>query len=293
MTLFIQSLVSMELFIQIGLSSLLLLEEVLITHANWMRLFPLPEDAFHKKTLDKVDIETAWGLRYGVPEGMAAAVLSPLPKDCSQPQEPEYVESQLDEEHEAFLASLYEELAEPETSTAPSDFDLQFGPIPADSEEEPVYTEDSEVEAAELETKEAAEVTAAAEETEESEYLLMEDWHVQQKPVAIRPQLTAKSTHSIRSNHIGEQEWVVEIIGHEQEYIHVSDGDSRTWLNVANDSLGKGDILSVLVHRAMTGKIEVKKADILQKKSLDFALELENEEEFYNLSRNVEQEYVI
>lgn len=62
----------------------------------------------------------------------------------------------------------------------------------------------------------------------------------------------------------GEQQWVVSIIGTEEEYLHISDGH-RTWINVGQDALRlkRGDLLALDVIR--NGKrLEVLNITILE-----------------------------
>ena len=62
----------------------------------------------------------------------------------------------------------------------------------------------------------------------------------------------------------GEQQWVVSIIGTEEEYLHISDGH-RTWINVGQDALRlkRGDLLALDVVR--NGKrLEVLNITILE-----------------------------
>jgi hypothetical protein len=71
---------------------------------------------------------------------------------------------------------------------------------------------------------------------------------------------TAKISDSLE----GEQQWVVSIIGTEEEYLHISDGH-RTWINVGQDALRlkRGDLLAVDVVRK-DKRVEVLNITILE-----------------------------
>lgn len=128
----------------------------------------------------------------------------------------------------------------------------------------------AESEVAENETKEEI--------ISESEFLTMEDWKEEPMPVSMSNQLSAKASHKIGEGFVGEQLWVVEVVGYEQSYIHVSDGESRAWLNLRKlHRANKGDILTLLVERDESDQLHVLQVDVLQQKSTDFALEIEEE----------------
>lgn len=107
----------------------------------------------------------------------------------------------------------------------------------------------------------------------EDSILTMDSWESQTDPVAVTPKLAAIANAKINESLIGEQLWVVEVIGAEQEYIHVSDGSGRAWINAENfGTLGKRDILSILVNRESDLSVELTAVDVLQKHSYDFSL---------------------
>lgn len=108
----------------------------------------------------------------------------------------------------------------------------------------------------------------------ESDMLTMAAWDEQPKPVEVSQRLSAKADSRIADQKIGEQLWVVEVFGEEQGYLHVSDGSARAWVEVAAyGTFGKGDILSMLVERTLENHVLARAVDLLQKNSVDFALE--------------------
>lgn len=118
----------------------------------------------------------------------------------------------------------------------------------------------------------------------EDDMLTMDAWNDEPAPVEVSKRLAAKADTRISEHKIGEQLWVVEVVGEEQGYIHVSDGSGRAWVEtIAYGCFGKGDILSILVDRTIQNQVFAKAVDVLQKKSLEFAIEehLFNEKEFY------------
>lgn len=114
----------------------------------------------------------------------------------------------------------------------------------------------------------------ASEEHMESDMLTMDAWEEQPTPVKVTPRLSAKADSRIAEHKLGEQLWVVEIVGEEQGYLHVSDGSARAWVEaISFGGFDKGDILSVMVDRTEQNQVYAKAIDILQKKSTEFALE--------------------
>lgn len=108
----------------------------------------------------------------------------------------------------------------------------------------------------------------------ESDMLTMDAWEEQPTPVKVTPRLSAKADSRIAENKTGEQLWVVEIVGEEQGYLHVSDGSARAWVEaISFGNFDKGDILSMIVDRTPQSQVFAKAVDILQKKSTEFALE--------------------
>jgi len=117
------------------------------------------------------------------------------------------------------------------------------------------------------------------------ELITMDVWKEETAPVKITKKLSASASSRINDFELGEQLWVVEVVGEEQGYLHISDGSARTWIDGSNfGSFSKGDILSVLVERKSDNRITTLDIDILQKRSTDFLIpdEIwleENEEE--------------
>ena len=87
---------------------------------------------------------------------------------------------------------------------------------------------------------------------------------------------------SIADYIVGVQLWTVEVIGYEQDYLHVSDGSSRTWLHLSNHNVGIGDILSIEVDRKTHEVVEVLSVELLQSTSIDYLTveQLEHFDEF-------------
>ena len=111
----------------------------------------------------------------------------------------------------------------------------------------------------------------------ESDMLLMDAWEEQPTPVEVSQRLSAKADSRIVEQKVGEQLWVVEVVGEEQGYLHVSDGSARAWVEaVAYGTFDKGDILSILVERTIENHVFARAVDILQKNSTDFAIEEDN-----------------
>lgn len=81
---------------------------------------------------------------------------------------------------------------------------------------------------------------------------------------------------------LGVQLWTVEVVGYEQDYLHVSDGSSRTWLHLCNHNVVIGDILSLEVDRKTHEDVEVISVELLQTTSIDYMTvdQLEHFEEY-------------
>lgn len=108
----------------------------------------------------------------------------------------------------------------------------------------------------------------------DDDLITMDDWKEEPSPVEVSPRLSSTATARIVDYELGDQVWVVEVVGEEQDYLHISDGSAREWVNV--EMFGrrfiKGDILSLLVERYNDRSITVKAADILQRTSNDFLI---------------------
>ncbi|MDX1806477.1 MAG: hypothetical protein R3267_05595 [Paenisporosarcina sp.] len=108
---------------------------------------------------------------------------------------------------------------------------------------------------------------------EDTNMLTMEEWHTEPAPVSVTKQLAATASAKISELMLGEQLWVVEVVGEEQGYAHVSDGSARAWVDLsALCSVRNGDILSVLIDRSSDLRIRAIDVDILQRRSTEFAL---------------------
>ncbi len=127
------------------------------------------------------------------------------------------------------------------------------------------------------------EVQGVAQAKVDDSILTMDSWQGETEPVAVTTTLAATANAKITDSLIGEQLWVVEVIGEEQEYLHVSDGSGRAWINAENfGQLGKRDILSVLVHRQSDLRVELVAVEVLQRHSSEFSLL----DEYYNTEFN-------
>lgn len=114
--------------------------------------------------------------------------------------------------------------------------------------------------------------------------LSMEDWTDKVIPVDISYNLSATANSTIGEYCIGEQLWVAEVIGEEQEYIHASDGSGRVWIDTKGfGNFRRGDILSLLVERKTEHIVKLLAAEILQEFSDDFSM-LDEIEDFYMLN---------
>ncbi|MEK5071753.1 hypothetical protein [Sporosarcina sp. FSL K6-1508] len=108
---------------------------------------------------------------------------------------------------------------------------------------------------------------------EDKEKLTMSDWKKEPEPVAVTTILAASANAKINDCRIGEQLWIVEVIGEEQGFIHVSDGSGRAWINSNGfGAFSRKDILSVLVERKTDIQVELLSADMLQEHSTDFSM---------------------
>ncbi|MDQ0271240.1 hypothetical protein [Cytobacillus purgationiresistens] len=113
---------------------------------------------------------------------------------------------------------------------------------------------------------------------EEDEILSMDSWEEKPATVNVDKHLSINATTRISDEVLGLQKWVVEIVGEEQGYLHVSDGTSRVWVHAgAYESINKGDILSLTVD-CQENNILVLDIEILQTISTDFII---IDEEYY------------
>lgn len=266
----------LDLILLISCCLLLLWETVILEHAKWLKMFEKAE-VLAKQELDSADIQAGWGFNQQSVSTLAAAPVLTKETDTVV-----YEQSQLTAEHESFfnaLASLTEPVKEPVIAAATHDNVIPFERFEAPIQEpqEPAETEyiswDQIVEESEVQQPAAEEKPST-----ESEFLTMDDWEETPMPVSMNSNLSATASHKINDKFYGEQLWVVEVVGYEQSYIHVSDGDSRAWLNLHKfKNANKGDILSILVERDMSDQLHVLDIDVLQQKSRDFALEVDEE----------------
>lgn len=276
----------LDLILLISCCLLLLLETVIQEHAKWLKMFDKAE-ILAKQELNSADIEAGWGFNQEFDSVLVAAPVVEKNKDTVV-----YEQSQLTAEHEDFfnaLAAITEPVKEPviSVSSATQEQDIPFERFEAPIQEpvEPEYISWDQV----VEESITEEPVAEVKDSTESEFLTMDDWEEAPMPVSMDSTLSATASHKISDKFYGEQLWIVEVVGYEQTYIHVSDGESRAWLNLHKfKNANKGDILSLLVERDMSDQLHVLDIDMLQQKSRDFALEVEddfeNEDYEYDLA---------
>lgn len=116
---------------------------------------------------------------------------------------------------------------------------------------------------------------------EEDDFIHMDSWNEEPEPVSVTSKLSSKATTKIIDCIMGEQLWVVEVVGEEQGHLHVSDGTARSWVFTGNfGTFYKGDILSLSVNRDEHERITVTAIELLQRRSEEFSIpdEVEYEE---------------
>lgn len=105
------------------------------------------------------------------------------------------------------------------------------------------------------------------------EWLSMDSWENEPQPIAFKESLPLLATAQIADYEIGEQVWIVQVVGEEQGYIHVSDGSGRAWVNAESfGSIGKGDYLSMMVERVDVTHVNALQIDMIQQHSSEFSL---------------------
>lgn len=111
--------------------------------------------------------------------------------------------------------------------------------------------------------------------TDEVELLSMASWEeYEPQAISLSSKLAAKADCRIKDLVMGKQLWVVEVVGEEQGYLHVSDGSGREWINgTFSNNVHKGDILSIIVDRNAENNIELLAIDILQEYSSEFSID--------------------
>ena len=121
------------------------------------------------------------------------------------------------------------------------------------------------------------------------EPLTMEDWHEEEKvlhkPMSVKSHV---ANAQIQDYVLGEQDWIVEVVGEEQGYLHVSDGSARAWVNsLKYGSFRKGDILFMNVTRTADRRVDVNEIDVLQTVSDEFLIPDEVYFEEYESKREI------
>jgi len=130
------------------------------------------------------------------------------------------------------------------------------------------------------------EVSSQASATGIVDKLSMEQWKEETEAVDVTPKLASIANAKIKDCIIGEQLWVVEVIGEEQDFLHVSDGSGRAWIDSKDiGTFTRKDIVSVLVNRKTDIQIELLAADVLQRHSTEFSMS----DDLYN---NDSEEYI-
>jgi len=243
----------MDLLLLISCCLLLVLEEVIKEHAKLLNYFK-DITVQEKEELHVEDILNNWGFN---PHVATAPISIAFEKEAPVTA---YEESQLNDSHTAFFQSLS---TLTDDSMAVEEWE---GLVSEEPEHNADYDALDDLAWESLLKKEA-----------DPDILSMSDWQEEPVPTSMDRQLSATATHKINDSYIGEQLWVVEVVGYEQEYIHVSDGATRTWLNIAGfNNIHQGDILSLLVERDITEHLKVMDINILQKRSNDFAIEIDD-----------------
>lgn len=122
------------------------------------------------------------------------------------------------------------------------------------------------------ETVKAVETELEPQMIEEEEYLDFNNFTTDYPVSEELTNQTVLSIEKIDDYVMGMQQWTVEVVGQEQDFIHVSDGSSRTWLQVINQDVVNGDILELLVDRKSHDSVELISMDLLQRRSLDYQM---------------------
>ncbi|WP_028393902.1 hypothetical protein [Bacillus cihuensis] len=171
-----------------------------------------------------------------------------------------YSPSIIEEEHEAYFQNFTKDLLEEDC--------INVEPPHSYFEHEYIHTEQTWENLVEP----VRNLDQQAGPNEHSDTLTMDDWN-EDLSTNVSNQLSTKANAKIEDCLLGEQQWVVELIGQEQDFIHVSDGTARAWIDAKNHiDLNRGDILSILVDRISFIEIEAKAIDILQSRSMEFMI---------------------
>lgn len=107
----------------------------------------------------------------------------------------------------------------------------------------------------------------------DDEWLSMDAWEEAPEPIEFHESLPLHASAQIADYEIGEQVWIVQVVGEEQGYLHVSDGSGRAWVNAERfGAIGKGDYLSMLVERVDVNHVHALQIDMIQQHSNEFSL---------------------
>ncbi|MCM3318008.1 hypothetical protein M3603_15425 [Rummeliibacillus stabekisii] len=157
--------------------------------------------------------------------------------ECLIQEIPTYEMSELDAENSSFLANLLTDLEGPAAVVSDEEHQL------------PVHEDTSTM----LQTY------------EEYAILTMDDWHEQSVPFEPEQKFTSNVTARIGDKYFGLQTWVCSVVGYEENYIHVLDGQDRAWAHLPSDDiqLAINDTIEVSVNRTES-KIEVLNLKILK-----------------------------
>jgi hypothetical protein len=103
--------------------------------------------------------------------------------------------------------------------------------------------------------------------------LLMDDLEEVINQQEIQEELKINQTGKIAAANHGMQVWTVSVIGIEQNFVHVSDGE-RLWLDFGKkaNAVLKGDILSLLVNRVSNTETILENVELLQRVSVDYQI---------------------
>lgn len=103
--------------------------------------------------------------------------------------------------------------------------------------------------------------------TKETEYLTLDDCDFEISPIAIPQQYRELAEHEIIERHIGFQSWVCQVVGTEQDYIHISDGTARAWANISlfGREFNQGDIVFLEVSMNANQTLIVHTVNYLEK----------------------------
>lgn len=103
-------------------------------------------------------------------------------------------------------------------------------------------------------------------------FLSISDLEIDEESPYISNEYTELATAKISDDTLGLQQWTVNVIGSERQFVHVSDG-TRIWIDLGKytKNIHNGDILSLDVNRTIE-KIEVINVKLLHSISEDYLI---------------------